>query len=108
MVSRILRFISIYLIVALFAVVALLVDTWPQYPRSPFQWLLLLIIAYPVTILGDWLSEHALSDSLALVIATRTRSARVSWLRITYYLALYVLFGICTLAILYWVQSPAI
>ncbi|MGH8298071.1 MAG: hypothetical protein ACRES6_02160 [Steroidobacteraceae bacterium] len=106
--SRILRFISIYLVVSLLAAVALLVDTWPQYPRALIQWLLLLVIAFPVTILGDWLSDQALSSSLSLVIEARTKGSQISWLRIGYYLALYVLFAICAVAVLYWLQSPAV
>jgi hypothetical protein len=105
-VSSILRYIAVYLIVSLLAALALLVDTWPHYPRSLRSWALLLVIALPVTVLGDWLSDSALSNSLSLAIETRTRGARVSWLRIGYYLALYVLFAICAVAALYWLESP--
>lgn len=107
MLSRILRFISIYFIVSVFAAAVLLANTWPLYPHSLFQWILLLIIAVPVTVLGEWLSDCALSNSLSLAIEARTRGSRLSWLRIGYYLALYVIFGICAVAILYWIQSPA-
>lgn len=100
------RFISIYLIVSIFAAVALLADSWPRHPRSLLQWILLLIIAVPVTALGEWLSGRALSSSLSLAIEARTRGSQLSWLRIGYYLALYVLFAICAVAILYWIQSP--
>jgi hypothetical protein len=67
---------------------------------------LLLVIALPVTVLGDWLSEPALSRSLSLAIEARTGGSRISWLRVGYYLALYVLFAICAVAALYWLESP--
>lgn len=108
MLSRILRFISIYLIVSVLAAVALLVDTWPIYPRSLLRWILLLIIAVPVSVLGEWLSDGALSCSLSLAVEARTRGSQFSWLRIGYYLALYALYAICAVAILYWLQSPAV
>jgi hypothetical protein len=108
MLNRVLRFIPIYLIVSVCAALALLADTWPRYPRSLLQWLILLIIALPVTALGDWLSDHALSSSLSLAVEARTRGAQFSWLRIVYYVALYVLFAICAVGILHWFQSPAV
>jgi hypothetical protein len=105
-VSQIFRFIWVYLTVSLLAALELLVDIWPQYAHSLLPWALLLVIALPVTILGDWLSNRALSTSLSLAIEARARGSRISWLRIGYCLALYVLFAICAVAILYWLQSP--
>jgi hypothetical protein len=104
--SSLLRSFAVYLIVSLLAVLALLIDTWPHYPRSLRPWALLLVIALPVTVLGDWLSDSALSTSLSLAIEARTRGSRIPWLRAGYYLALYVLFAICAVAALYWLESP--
>ena len=106
-VARILKFAAIYLIVSVFSAVALLIDTWPLYPRSVVQWLVLLIIALPVTVLGEWLSDGALHSSLSLAVDARTRRSQISWLRTGYVLALYLLFAMCAVAIFYWVQSPA-
>jgi hypothetical protein len=106
-VSSVLRFIAVYLLVSLLAAAALLVDTWPHYSRSWADWVLLLVIAFPVTVLGDWLTDRALSTSLSLAVEARTKGSRLSWARIGYYLALYVLFAICVVAVLYWLQSPA-
>jgi hypothetical protein len=100
----VLRFVSTYLILSAFAATALLIDTWPHQPRSFLQWALLLVIALPVTVLGDWLSEHTLSNPLARVAVSRTKRVRFSWLRIGYCLALYILFAICVVALLYWFQ----
>jgi len=105
-IRSILRYIAAYLIVCLLAAAALLVDTWPHYPRSLRAWALLLVIALPVTVLGDWLTDSALSGSFSLASEARTRGSRIAWLRIGYYLALYVLFAICAVAALYWLQSP--
>ena len=99
-----LPYLSVYLIVSVLAVAALLIDTWPLYPRSPLEWGLLLVITLPVTVIGDWLSDRALSSSLT---ATGGRKRRLAWLRIGYCVALYVLFAICAVVILYWLEFPA-
>jgi hypothetical protein len=101
-----LRFLSMYLIVSVLAAAALLVDSWPVYPRSPLEWGLLLVITLPVTVLGDWLSDRALSNSLSLK-TKGAKKTRLSWLRIAYGAALYVLFAICAVVILYWLEFPA-
>jgi len=95
-----------YLIVAVLAASALLIDTWPLYPRSVLEWALLAIITLPVTVLGDWLSDRALSSPLAPTPGG-ARSKRRSWLRVGYCVALYVLFAICAVVILYWLEFPA-
>jgi hypothetical protein len=69
--------------------------------------LVLLIIALPMTVLGEWLSDRALHSSLSLAVDARTRRSQFSWLRIGYILALYLLFAMCAVAIFYWLQSPA-
>jgi hypothetical protein len=95
-----------YLLVAALAAAALLVDTWPRYRRPVLEWVLLLVIALPVTVFGDWLTDGALSSLVSLVIDTRRRGPRPSWVRILYSLACYVLFAICTVTVLYWLQMP--
>ena len=108
MLRPLLRYLATYLIVAAFAAAALLVDTWPRYPRSILEWLLLLAIAVPVTVFGDWLTDRALSTPVSVAIDARKRAAQLSWARILYYLACYVLFGICAVLILYWLQAPTV
>jgi hypothetical protein len=68
----------------------------------------LLAIALPVTFFGDWLTNGALGTPVAILIDGRPRGVRLSWLRILYYLACYVLFGICTVVVLYWLQAPSV
>ncbi len=102
----VLRFVSMYLIISVLAVAALLIDTWPLYPRSMLEWGLLLLITLPVTVMGDWLSDNALSSSLSRT-AAGAKKARLSWVRIGYSAALYVLFAICAVVILYWLEFPA-
>jgi hypothetical protein len=102
------HFIIMYLLVAALAAVALLIDTWPGYPRSWLQWGLLLVIALPVAVLGDWLTDGALSGSVSLALARRTRSTQLTWGRMSYCVALYILFAICAVAAFYWLQYPAI
>jgi hypothetical protein len=104
--KRALRFIATYLSVSVLACAALLVDTWPLYPRSILEWALLLVIALPVTVLGDWLSDQALSSAFSLPRRNRTKGPERSWLRIAYQVALYILFAICTVAVFYWLLTP--
>ena len=77
-------------------------------PRSVVHWSMLFIIALPVTVLGDWLTDGALQSHLSLAVETRTRGSQFSWLRVKYVLALYILFAICAVAIFYWLQSPSV
>jgi hypothetical protein len=98
----VLRFLGIYFVISVFAAIALLVDSWPHRPASPLEWVLLFVIALPVTALADWLSEGLLTNALTATIEWRTRLLKYSWLRIFYLLAMYVLFAICTVAIFYW------
>ena len=97
-----LRFAWFYSVVSVFATIALLVDTWPHHPTSLRAWSFLFVIALPVTVLGEWLSEGLLSNPLSAAVDRRARGSRVSWTRIAYCLAVYVLLGICAVAIFYW------
>jgi hypothetical protein len=97
-------FIPVYLIVCTLAAFALLVDTWPRVPRSWLTWGLLPVVALPVTVLGDWLSDNALSTSLSLATAHRARRSRLAWVRFGYCLAMYILFAVCTVFVLHWLQ----
>ncbi|HTV51614.1 MAG TPA: hypothetical protein VME21_10510 [Steroidobacteraceae bacterium] len=96
---------SAYLGVALFSALALSVDSWPHLPRTPLDWALLLLIALPVSVLGDWLTDGALSR-----ILERKGRGRGSlfFLRLGQHLALYVLFGIASVAVFDWLRAPHI
>ena len=106
MLRRLLRYVSPYLIVAALAAAALLFDTWPLYRRPILQWVLLLATTLPVTFFGDWLTDGALSTPILLIVDRRRRGPRPSWLRILSYVACYLLFAICTVVVLYWLQAP--
>jgi hypothetical protein len=106
--KRVLKFTVIYLVFSLFAAMALLIDSWPRHPRSILQWILLFVIALPVTALGEWLSDSVLRSPPSLAVEARTRGSQFSWLRIAYLVALYILFAICVVAIFYWLQSLAV
>ena len=92
-----------YLGVALLSALALGIDSWPHLPRTPLEWALLLLIALPVSVLGDWLTDGALSR----ILERRSRSTgSFSFLRIGQHLALYVLFAIASVEVLYWLRAP--
>ena len=105
MLGKLLKFGLIYLVLSLFAATASLVETWPLRPHSPVQWILLFVIALPVTALAEWLSDRALHNPLSRTVEARTRGSRFSWLRIAYVLAMYILFATCIVAIFCWLQS---
>jgi hypothetical protein len=105
MVMAVLRFNRVYLIVSLFAAAALLVDTWPQHPKSLLHWALLLLIALPVIVLGEWLTDGLVNNPLSEIIERGTRRSSFSWARIAYYLAIYVLFGIAAVTLFHWAQT---
>lgn len=92
-----------YLGVALFSALALCIDSWPHLSRRPLDWGLLLLIALPVSVLGDWLTDGALSR----VLDRKSRGkGGLSLMRIGQHLALYVLFAIASVAVFYWLRAP--
>jgi hypothetical protein len=102
MLRSLLRFAWFYSVVSVFATIALLVDTWPHHPTSLRAWSFLFVIAFPVTVLGEWLAEGLLSNPLSAAVERRTARSRLSPMRIAYCLTVYVLLGICAVAIFYW------
>ena len=102
--TRALRFIATYVVVCAFAVTALFVDTWPFRVRSWRQWALLLIVTLPVTELGDWLTDRALSRTLWFGLDVKVTGLKPSWSRTAYTLALCVFFAVCAVSLSYWLE----
>ena len=105
MLKAVLRFTRVYLIVSLFAAAALLVDTWPQHPKSLLHWALLFLIALPVTVLGEWLTDGLVNNPVSAIIERGTHRSGFSWTRIAYYLAMYIFFALAAVALFYWAQT---
>jgi len=92
-----------YLIVATIAAALLLVDLWPWHPTSWRVWLLLVAIALPVLIVGEWFGEALFNNPLSHSVGRATASRSFSWLRIGYLLGLALLvLGLLFLAMHRW------
>ena len=102
MLKSLLRYVMVYLIVSVCASIALLADTWPHHPTSLLAWSILFVVAIPVTVVGEWLAEGVLNNPVSAAVERRTRQTAFSWTRVVYYLAVYVLLGICALTVYYW------
>ena len=102
--KRVLRFFATYVVVCAFAVTALFVDTWPARVRSWREWALLLIVTLPVTELGDWLTDRALSRTLWFGLDVKVSGVKPSWSRIGFCVALCVFFAVCAVGLTYWLQ----
>jgi hypothetical protein len=100
---RTFRFASVYLSVLAFATTMVLVDTWPEPPGTLIEWLLLLVMIVPVTLIGEWLSEGVLGSSLASAMGGRLPKLR--WSRIAYYLTMCLLFATATVSIFEWITD---
>ena len=59
-----------------------------------------------MTVLGDWLSDRALSGSPSAAVASRRKDSRMMALRIVYRSAAYVFFAICVVVVFYWLEWP--
>jgi hypothetical protein len=88
---RPLRFLLGYLVVALVAAGLLLLNLWPWHPTSWRTWLLFVVLALPITIVGEWFGETALNNRLSKSVDRATASRSFSWVRIAYLLALVLL-----------------
>lgn len=101
--SRLLRFVAIYLLVAGTTAVFLLISLWPWRPSSLEGWVLYAIWALPVVIAGEWVCDKVLANPVSRVVDRITRPHRFSWLRIGYLVALVLaLIVLGLLGILLW------
>jgi uncharacterized membrane protein YqgA involved in biofilm formation len=92
-VSRIIKFIGIYLSFSFIAAIGLLILSFPDIPESPKQWLILFVVALPVTIVGEFIGIGIQKNPLGSHIQNKTKNKEFSWLRIIYALiAMFVVF----------------
>jgi len=106
--KKIFRFAVIYLILSALAALGVLIDTWPRYPHSVIQWSILLIIALPLSVLGEWLADRTLRSRMSHAVENRTKGAELSWLRVGYLLALTIVFTVCAVLIFHWLHSHCV
>ena len=88
---RPLRLLLRYLVVALAAAGLLLLNLWPWHPASWRAWLLFVVLALPVMIVGEWLAETVLNNPLSKSVDRATASRSFSWFRIGHLLGLALL-----------------
>jgi hypothetical protein len=88
---RPLRLLLRYPVVALAAAGLLLLNLWPWHPTSWRAWLLFVVLALPVMIVGEWLAETVFNNPLSKSVDRATASRSFSWFRIGYLLGLALL-----------------
>jgi hypothetical protein len=86
--TRLLRFVAIYLLVAGAAAVLLLIPLWPWRPSSTQGWALYALLALPIVIAGEWIGDRVLDNRLSRAVDRATRQHQFSWFRIAYLLVL--------------------
>jgi hypothetical protein len=86
--TRLLRFVAIYLLVAGAAALLLLIPLWPWRSSSPQGWALYAILALPIMIAGEWIGDKVLHNRLSRAVDRATRQRQFSWFRIGYLIAL--------------------
>jgi hypothetical protein len=95
--ARLLRIAGIYLGLSVIAALGIVIGVFPKHPTTLNGWLLLLVLALPLTIAGEMLGEAVWRNKLADAVRDNTRGQSLSALRMVYALvAGLLLFAIVT------------
>jgi len=89
--ERLLTFIGLYVALSVVAAIALLAGIFPQYPKTLGGWALLLALALPLTLAGEFVGEFFWRNRIAQAIATRSSGSSLSLLRLSYAFAVMLL-----------------
>jgi len=96
-ISAKISFLSIYLAVSLVIAVGCLIICYPWHPITVIGWILLFLLATPVTLIGQYIGELLTSDKISNKIDPS--KSLVSSERIVYLLIVSIAF-ICLIALL--------
>lgn len=92
---RVLKFLGCYIGFSLIAAIGLLLFSFPNYPKSPIGWGLLLLLALPLTLAGELFGDAVWRNPVAKNIELRTPKHCFSWLRISYvFISVLLIFGL--------------
>ena len=103
--KRFFKIAGIYLLLSAFAAVGVLIGAFPKYPTTLNGWVLLLLLALPLTIVGELIGEVIWRNRIARAVEENTAGQSLSGLRIFYALvAMLLLFGL-VFSVGYFMQS---
>ena len=102
LLRRILTFLGIYVVCSAGATFLLLLNWFPYHPHSLSGWLVLFVVAVPVTVVGEGIGKFLFSNPVARAIDAKTEGRSFSWLRISFMLIAMLLFSALVLVILHW------
>src|SRR5690349_17486314 len=102
MLQRVLTFLGRYVAVSAVAAFLLLLYLFPYHPSSWGGWLILLIVALPVILVGEGIGRFLSSNPLARAVEAKTAGRSFSWLRIFFMLISMLLVGALVLVTLRW------
>jgi hypothetical protein len=92
MFGRALRFLGFYLALSLICAPILLLHLLPFRPRSALGWVILVVAAVPVTVLGELIGDFLLKNRISASVDHGTRGTSLSWIRIGYVLCVFISF----------------
>lgn len=97
------RYLLAYLAVSAFLVGLLLLQLFPYRPETIAGWVLLFVLALPITLIGEAIGSWLFSNHLARTVDERTKAQSFSWFRIAYGLATYlIMIAIVGVALVFW------
>ena len=103
MAGRALRFLGFYFALTLICAPVFLLQLLPFYPKSAFGWVVLVVAAVPVTVLGELVGDFLFKNRVSVAVDRRTKGSSVSWIRIVYVLGVFlVLIAVVVLGIWAW------
>jgi hypothetical protein len=71
-------------VVMIVAAGGLLFMLYPWHPTTPLGWALVVVLALPVMVAGEWLGNVVLGNRFARSIGRDQPPGRISWARIAY------------------------
>lgn len=93
--TRLARISAVYVGLSVIAAVGVLVGVFPKHPTTLNGWLLLLVLALPLTIAGELVGEMIWRNRLARAIESNTKGQSLSGFRMLYALvAMLLMFGL--------------
>jgi hypothetical protein len=90
MTASVLKFIGIYLALALAAGVMALLQLWPWQPKTAIGWGALLILALPVTVAGEWIGQRIFNKRVSDSLGASAEPGSIAWMRVAYGVAVVV------------------
>jgi hypothetical protein len=87
---RWLRVLGIYALLSGLLAGLMLLQAFPARPETPLDWILLFVLALPLTLAGEWAGDKLLNNKFGRYIDAKTKEQRISFVRIIFALGVYV------------------